>query len=121
MSVTPELRGTQSDLWDGRYRLYLVDVAPFDSFPAYEHGGPSTVTVGDWCVSYAMGGGIDGYELHVYRSFSDESAPGEHHPLYGTVYPTAHDARRAAYEAGALAFMVYEKDAQLYALSHCLC
>lgn len=126
--------------YDGRYRLYTVDHVPFDRFPSYSDGGPSTVTHNGWNISTSSTCRVfsspsvvaadDGmHTLRVTRDgrYVDTGVIGPHgtpvkeyvvtrHPLDGTKYATKRDADRAAYEAGALAFMVYEKNAAKYDL-----
>jgi hypothetical protein len=123
----PELRGMQTASYDGRYRLYTADHLPYDALPRYRDGGPATVTLEPWSVSYS---GLDRmfssrsvveaddgqWELHVYRVISQSPYANEKHPLYGTKYPTMDDASRAAYEAGCLGLMIYEKDAAKWGL-----
>jgi hypothetical protein len=97
------------------YRLYTVADVPFDAFPQYADGGPSMVVNTEYGVSYSStckvlsSPGVvaadDGLvTLNAYAS----PYTGEKHALDGTKYATQTDARRAAYEAGLLAFMVYD-------------
>jgi hypothetical protein len=105
-------------LGDGRYRLFTATHAPFDTFPPPPHPRPALVTVDPWGVSYAhlnrlfsspsVVAADDGLvTLHAYRP--DGPRRLIHHELDGTRYPTVRDAQRAAYDAGLLAFMVYER------------
>lgn len=109
----PTLKGSG---FRGGYRMYTVDHIPFDALPAYSDGGPGMATHNGWCVSYEMGG-EPGVVLHVYRSYADsEPVPGKHHALYGTRYDDEQSARRAAYEAGAVGFQVFDEHAPLWGL-----
>lgn len=113
----PPLQGVCSPTYDGRYRLYTVDHLPFDALPAYSDGGPAMVAVGEWCVSYVVDHSTDwACTLKVYRAAGAAGTADEHHPLYGATYTDIRDAERAAYEAGALAFAVYERDASRWDL-----
>lgn len=86
------------------YRLYTVADCDYGDFQA------STVTVGNWGVSYQSTYGEEGHTLHIYDCVLLRSQSEDYkHPLYGTVYPTQEDANRAAFEAGCLAYMVYEQ------------
>jgi hypothetical protein len=88
-----------------KYRCYGIEHVPFDTYPDYWDGGPSIVVRDGWGVSYRSGGGIQGYELRAYRV----PFPGAKHELHGTRYADQRSATRAAYEAGLLAFLVYEE------------
>lgn len=91
------------------YRLFTREHVDFDTF----YGIHGLVTRDRWGVSYSQPmdenwkrtGEI---EIHVYDV---RSTPGEteKHPLYGTRYLSEVAARRAAFDAGVLAFMVYEE------------
>ncbi len=102
--------------YDGRYRLYTIAHLPFDALPSYAEGGPAKVVLDPWDVSTTSptegeGGRVT---LNVYPATSRQT--GERHPLDGTRYDDREDADRAAYDAGLLAFMVYERDAARYGL-----
>ena len=105
------------------YRLITVAEAPFDAFPPYSEGGPAKVTNTEYSVSTSSLCGVLSSPEVVQRDDRKHtlnlsrrvpglplSDPGayEKHPLDGTKYATQRDADRAAYEAGALAFMVYD-------------
>lgn len=129
----PDLHG---DVWesgyDGRYRLYTIEHVPFGTFPAYTDGGPSRVTYNGWGVSSSSLDRVlssrdviaqdDGkVTLNISRYHGPVCGPYdpaliEKHPLDGTKHATQHDADQAAYEAGCLAYMVYEKDRARYGL-----
>jgi hypothetical protein len=102
-TALPTLEGTSSR----KYRCYGIEHVPFDTYPAYWDGGPATVARDGWGVSYHSGYGIQGYELHAY----EVPFTGAKHELHGTLYASLRDASRAAYEAGLLAFLVYEDSA----------
>ncbi len=131
----PPLKGSAfADGYDGRYRVYTVELLPFDALPAYADGGPSKVVLDGWGVSFSrlcralssasVAAADDGMiTLKVYevrQGFNwAPCVPGdtrERHPLDGTKYATQRDADRAAYEAGLTGFMVYEKHAAGYGL-----
>lgn len=113
----PELQGFSKER---QYRLYTVEHVPFETFPAYAEGGPATTAHTEWSVSgsylnralsspsvVAADDGL--YTLHVYR-FEGSVTASIKHELDGTKYATDREATKAAYEAGVLAFMVYERD-----------
>lgn len=68
---------------------------------------PATVVIGNWGVSYSETYGEDDVVLNAYR-FAPGTSEFFYHPLNGTRYDTRNDARRAAFEAGLTAFMVYD-------------
>lgn len=87
----------------------------FDAFPQYKDGGPSMVVLPGWGVSYGSLSRLFSSPSIVAAddgkvTLSAYAAPytGEKHPLDGTKYPTEVDARKAAYEAGLIGFMVYD-------------
>ena len=111
----PSIEGT-SDKWgDGRYRVYTIEHIPFDTLSPWNAGGPRMVTIDGWGVSK------DGYKdvtLSVFRfDHMTRSSATPHPTLDGATYATFLDADRAAYEAGVLGFMVYERDAERFGLS----
>jgi hypothetical protein len=114
---------------DGRYRLYTSEHLDFDALPSYRDGGPSLVVVDGYCMSTSSVSGFssravlaadDG--MHTLslskpvRGFEWDITRRDKHPLDGTKYATAPDARRAAFDAGAMAYMVYERDAAKWGL-----
>ena len=93
---------------NGGYRLYTVEHLPFDALPEYMDGGPPLVVIDPWAVSTSFPtDDSDGpqYTLHA------RTVDMEPHPLNGSRYATRRDADRAVYDAGLLAFMVYEREA----------
>lgn len=116
---------TKPDLVDrefrGGFRVYTRQHCSFDRFPARNDGGPSLVTVDGWGVSYStdvshLYGGErtdTQVKLSIAKNHGDEEG-FEFHALNGTKYDTTRDAQRAAFDAGALGFMVYEDDAHLF-------
>ena len=104
----------------GGYRLWAVGSGlAFDALPAYADGGPSLVPVAGWNVSTSrlcrvlsspsVVADDDGmYELSLWCGHYREP---ERHALHGTRYADKREADRVAYEAGALAFMVYDDHA----------
>lgn len=126
-AALPELAGERWSWRDGRYRVYTVAHLPFEALPAYADGGPATVALGVWGVSTSslcrafsspsVAAADDGmHTLSVYRFATPGGADIERHALDGTTYATGRDASRAAYEAGLLGFMVYERDAGRFGL-----
>ena len=83
------------------YRLYTVDHIEFDTLYG-QH--PIVVTEG-WGCSYSNVAGESEWELRVYRVPVGEDY--DQHPLYRTRYLSEVAAKRAAFEAGITAFMVY--------------
>ena len=116
MSSKPEVRGHASEHYDGRYRLYTVNHVPYGTYPRYVDGGPAMVVVDGWGKSVSS----------LCRIFSSQSVieaddrqhtlslrrAGGLHSLNGTKYPTSEAADQAAYEVGATAYMVYERNAR---------
>lgn len=105
-TTLPEIRQTLP----GRsrpYRLYTVDHVAFDTF----YGVHNMVTLDRWGVSYhqEMDENWKSTGMVELRVYDVRSVPGEtvKHPLYGTTYYSDVAARRAAFDAGVLAFMVY--------------
>ncbi len=103
-----------------RYRLWTAATGlRFDDMRVDD--GPSVVPVDSgWHVSYTVPMGWtpaladvhDGkVELLVWRG--DYRDP-ERHPLNGSRHDTMRDAHRAAYEAGLIAFMIYETQEYRY-------
>lgn len=127
MADKPMLRGAiYPGGYDGRYRLYTVDDVPFNRFPEYP-AGPSTVVVDGWSKSTSSLSRIfsspsvvaadDGLHKLRLTRHDGTGAVVERHALDGGKYRSQREATRAAYEAGCLAFMVYEKDADRYGLN----
>lgn len=127
--TVPELRGHQYE-WsddDTRHRVWTVAHGlDFDAVPDHDDGGPATVTVGGWQVSTmrlcamlsspSVVAADDGkYQLNLWRG---SPVLPDRHPLDGNRYASQRDADRAAYEAGALGFMVYQRDAERFGLPH---
>lgn len=135
MQVTslPQVQGAHEGWRDGRYRIYTAEHIDFDALPSYSDGGPAKVAHDGWCVSYsslsrAMSSASviaadDGmHTLSIHRGAHYEQVDGEtryvaeYHPLDRTKYALQSDAQRAAFEGGATAFMVYERDAAKWGL-----
>lgn len=121
----PPLQGTAYSWHDGRYRIYTVEQLPFDALPAHSDGGPamvahtewgmSTSSLSAWMSSPSVAAADDGkHTLRVSRTVGADGV--ERHELDGTRYDTNRDASRAAYEAGLLGFMVYERHAAKWGL-----
>jgi hypothetical protein len=101
------------------YRLYTVEELPWDAVPTYAEGGPACAVIGGWHVAYQQEGGEPIWQLlcrKLSMRYDSIGQIAERHPLHGTHYPTLQDAQRAAYEGGALARMVYERDAARFGL-----
>lgn len=84
------------------YRIWTREHCAFEDFPQYRDGGPAMVTVGAYSVSYVTGSGIDGVELRIHTI---DGAPGFR---LVALYATELEARRVAFNLGAIAFMAYE-------------
>jgi hypothetical protein len=122
----PQLQGSIEPWRDGRYRVYTVEHIEFDALPQYSDGGPAMIALGAYNVSYrtldrmfssaAVIAADDGmHVLSIFTTLYDADgmyAGSAKHELDGTRYPTQLDARRAAFEAGAIGFMVYERDVE---------
>lgn len=102
------------------YRLYTIEHVPYGAFPRYRDGGPSMVAYDGWSVSTssqttAFGGTITepGHKVRVMRNPCRLGEPydatkTEQHPIDGQVFATDDEAVQAQYEAGVLAYMVFE-------------
>ena len=129
----PAERGEAHGSYDGRYRLYTVEHLPFDALPGYSHGGPSTVVTDGWSMSTssicrflssasvaAADDGKHTLSLRRLRDGADHNSydpeAWEKHELDGGRYALRSDASEAAYNVGALAFMVYHRDAPKWGL-----
>jgi hypothetical protein len=87
------------------YRLFNREFVDYDDLA----GLHSRVTTDGWGVSYtSVYGEGDRVTLHIYDTAKLHAGGDYKHPLYGTTYDTLEDASRAAFDVGALAFMVYE-------------
>lgn len=87
------------------YRLFTVDHCDWEDF------APERVVVNDrWGVSYRHTYGRDGWVLSVYDVSGMPEEGIEYHALNGTEYDSKEEASRAAWEAGVLAFMIYEEN-----------
>lgn len=113
-------------VYDGRYRLYTVSELPFfDLLP--DVGGPHLAVLDGWQVStercywsltmpsdlFSGDSGEDTLNIRRSSRSLQHDAP---HPLDGTKHPTYRDAMRAAYNAGVMAYMVYERHAARWGL-----
>lgn len=131
LTSVPEQRGEiRTYGGDGRYRLYTIEHLPFDALPSYSDGGPATVTNDGWSMSTSSNCRIFSSpsvnaaddRMHTLRLTTHPvGVPWSlendvKHPLNGTKYATAADAKRAAYEAGGIGFMVYNRDAAKWGL-----
>jgi hypothetical protein len=98
------------------YRLYTIAHVPYGHFPRYSEGGPamctasalwskSTNSVSLVLSSWGIAAEAAANPLPVTLNLRWR---GSSHELDGTRYATQDDADRAAYEAGATAYMVYE-------------
>lgn len=103
----------------GGYRLFNVHDVTWElgcTLSPRNADGRGTVVIDGWGVSYSTGswerrpGDGDGaVRLNAYKYHGPEEG-FENHELYGTTYDTQVEASRAAFEAGLLAFMVYEDE-----------
>lgn len=129
----PAIQGEREPWRDGRYRIYTHEHLDFDALPSYRDGGPATVVVDGYSMSTSSVSRVlssasviaadDGMRtLNLSTPILDGEGSTavitgfDKHPLDGTRYATDVDARRAAFDAGALAFMVYERDAAKWGL-----
>lgn len=117
-ATIPDLYGDVTALGDYRYRLYTVAELPFEAMLGRRDGGPGMAVIDGWAVGYT---GTKPARLNARRGgYTEEGRydPNlvERHELDGVEYPTMRDAERAAYDAGLLAFMVYERDAARFGL-----
>lgn len=121
----PEVSGTVSDSYDGRYRLWTISHGvDFDALPSYYDGGPAIVVIDGWhkstssvcraLSSPSVVAADDG--THVLNLWQGTATSPAYHELHGKHFPTDRDADRAAYNAGTTAFMVYERDAARFGL-----
>lgn len=94
--------------FDGRARFYTVEHLPFDAMPA--RGGPYLAGLDRWAVSYSQSHRTGMWTLSVVR-LEGRDVKIVRHELCDTTWPTGSDAQEAAYNAGVVGFMVYEKDA----------
>lgn len=92
----------------GGYTLYTREDLHYGAFPAYSDGGPAMVVVDGWSVSTTSGDGIDGVICGARKTVSVAPYRSEPHDLDGKPFPTHEAAMRAQYEAGLIAYMVYE-------------
>lgn len=102
------------------YRLYTVEDLPFDAIPTYRDGGPAKVSMPGWskstssmCPIFSSPSVIAADDRRITLSLR---LNGEPHPLDKSTYATQDEADRAAYEVGASAFMVYDRDAAKWGL-----
>lgn len=122
-SLPPQVEGVT------RYRLYAREHIDFDALPSYHDGGPAMVVINGYQTSTSNLSGFssaaalsadDGkYTLNLSKPVRGPGggiAGFDKHALDGTKYDTAREASRAAYDAGALAFMVYERNAAKWGL-----
>ena len=126
----PPLRGTvHHDGYDGRYRVWTAaNGIIFDALPGFQSGGPTMVAINGWSFSTSrlcralssasVADADDGmHTVGCSRGRGEEQEATEKHPLLnGRKFPLRRDADRAAYDAGVLGFMVYERDADRYGL-----
>lgn len=95
------------------YTLYTVADVPWGTFPSWDHGGPALVVVDGWGTSRTTGDGIDGHRVSAYK-VPIQIRPGApdggivYHWLNGVICPTREQADRLRYEAGLLAYFVYD-------------
>lgn len=124
----PEQQGEIASYgYDGRHRLYTHEHIDFDALPDYREGGPATVAHTGWSMSTSSTSVLSSPSVlaealaNPASRFTLNSARGGHyenghyvverHELDGTFYASDRDARRAAFNAGILAYMVYNREA----------
>lgn len=128
-SIPTQVHGRiHGDGYDGRYRLYTHENVAFDDVTPYGEGGPSLVAHSDWHTSTSSTSRLfssrevvaldDG--MHTVRASREghyEMVDGEQryvtvkHDLDGQKFATKRDADRAKFDAGLVAFMVYDRKA----------
>jgi hypothetical protein len=129
VTSAPQIEGKREPWGDSRYRIYTHEHISFDALPSYRDGGPATVVVDGYSMSTSSVSGFSSRSvlaaddgMHTLslskpiRGDECEITRFDKHPLDGTKYAIERDAKRAAFDAGALAFMVYERDAAKWGL-----
>jgi hypothetical protein len=88
------------------YTLKTITDTPYGTYPPFEDGGPAMVQNEDWQTSTSTR--KEGARVSAFKVVCHESSQTTRHALDGQNFPTAEDARRAQYEAGLIAYMVYD-------------
>lgn len=124
--TVPPMKGQAYGGWlDLRHRIWTAaNGLRFDDVPTSYEGGPAEVPLDGWHLSaqsttrFPRSASLfaDDRGPTTIRVWRGNPATGERHPLDGTEYVTGRDADRAAYKAGLIGFMVYDKDAADYGL-----
>lgn len=89
------------------YKILTVEDVPFGQFPEYPVG-PATVRSGDWCVSISTSDTEPGAISGAFKVITARPYKTERHPLDNVTFPDVDAARKAQYEAGLTAYMVYD-------------
>lgn len=89
------------------WTLKTVVNVPFGTYPPYPTG-PALVAHGGWNTSCTTGGDIDGVRVGAFKVITENPWTTERHELDGQIFPTSEEANRAKYEAGLIAYMVYD-------------
>lgn len=99
-------------------RVYTNAELDFDALHATQEGGPGLAVLDGWSVSYDVACERDPNATAVLnlRLWGGCCTDTPAHPLHGVRYPTRRDAERAAYQAGALGFLVFENQAAQWGL-----
>jgi hypothetical protein len=97
---------TQGETMSERYTLKTVSDIPYGTYPAYPEG-PALVAHTEWHVSTSTVNGATEATAGAFRVISQNPYKNERHELDGQTFPTSDLARQAQYNAGLLAYMVY--------------
>jgi hypothetical protein len=92
----------------GGYTLYTVEDVPFGTFPAYPEGPAMVISGAGYYVSTTTNDQEPGARVGAFKVVSERPYRTERHPLDGVSFPDSEAARKAQYEAGLLAYMVYD-------------
>lgn len=89
------------------WKLKTIADTPFGTYPPYPVG-PAIVQNDDWNTSCMTGTHIEGAKISAFRVITENPYTTERHELDGQTFPNTETARRAQYEAGMIAYMVYD-------------
>lgn len=90
-----------------RWKLVTAKDVPYGFYPEYPEG-PAMVQNDGWNTSLTTGGDVDGARVNAFKVVSETPYVTERHELDGKTFPSREVARKAEYEAGLIAYMVYE-------------
>ena len=89
------------------YTLKTHPDTPYGTYPPYPEG-PAVVQNNGWNTSCESGAHIDGAKVSAFRVVCEKPWTTERHALDGRIFPDQEAAQRAKYEAGLIAYMVYD-------------